>query len=249
MSDANDEIDAMMARAGRALRDEVGGASDQAARTRARILATQRASAQRNLWAMAAAAVLALGLGVPTVWAWTTGRLDAWLGDDEPAPSTVEVEPAPVREVAPHEEAPVIEPEIVAPSEPVAEPAIEPVPEPVVIERRERVIEDDSVEDDGAEDDRRMQGVDPAERRAYREAHALHFDARDPAGAIAAWERYLDAYPSGRFALEARYNRALCLVRLGRDDEARAALEPFAAGEHGSYRQREAAELVEALSE
>lgn len=94
-----------------------------------------------------------------------------------------------------------------------------------------------------------MRGVDPAERRAYREAHALHFDARDPAGALTAWERYLDAYPSGRFALEARYNRALCLVRLGRDGEARDALVPFAAGEHGTYRQREAAELVEALGE
>ncbi|UJR83996.1 tetratricopeptide repeat protein [Sandaracinus amylolyticus] len=237
---SDDEFDAMLSRAGRALRDEVGGESDQAARTRAKILATQRASAQRTMFAMAAAAVLALGLGVPSVWAWSTGRLDAWLGGDEPAPVQHEVAPAPVREVAPREEVEVEppEPEIVA-------PAIEPAPEPVVIERRERAPE---VEEDDV-DDRRMQGVDPAERRAYREAHALHFDARDPAGALGAWERYLDAYPSGRFALEARYNRALCLVRLGRDGEARDALTPFASGEHGSYRQREAAELVEALSE
>ena len=91
--------------------------------------------------------------------------------------------------------------------------------------------------------------VDPAERRAYRDAHALHFEARDPAGALAAWNRYLAAYPSGRFAIEARYNRALCLVRLDRSDEARAALVPFAEGRHGEYRRREAVALIEALSE
>jgi len=38
-------------------------------------------------------------------------------------------------------------------------------------------------------------------------------------------------------------------VRLGRDDEARRELEPFANGGLGGYRQQEAARLLEALSQ
>jgi hypothetical protein len=81
----------------------------------------------------------------------------------------------------------------------------------------------------------------------YGAAHRAHFVARDPAQALRAWDAYLQAYPSGRFALEARYNRALALVRLGRVADARAALTPFANGEVGGYRQREARELLEAM--
>jgi len=87
---------------------------------------------------------------------------------------------------------------------------------------------------------------DPA-HALYLEAHALHFTAQDPARALSAWNVYLAAAPGGRFAVEARYNRALCLVRLGRRDEARAALEPFASGVSGGYRQDEARKLLEAL--
>lgn len=82
----------------------------------------------------------------------------------------------------------------------------------------------------------------------YREAHDIHFVRRDPAAALVAWDRYLAAAgPSGRFALEARYNRAISLVRLGRRDEAAAALRPFANGEYGGYRRDEAAQLLRTL--
>ena len=47
--------------------------------------------------------------------------------------------------------------------------------------------------------------------------------------------------------LEARYNRALCLVRLGRAAEARAALQPFADGTLAHYRADEARALVQSL--
>ncbi|MBK7584729.1 MAG: hypothetical protein IPI67_31645 [Myxococcales bacterium] len=87
---------------------------------------------------------------------------------------------------------------------------------------------------------------DPADN-LYRVAHRRHFVDNDAAGAVAAWDAYLAAAPRGRFTLEARYNRALCLVRLGRRAEAQAALEPFAAGRFGGYRQRDASELSEAL--
>ena len=82
----------------------------------------------------------------------------------------------------------------------------------------------------------------------YRVAHNAHFRARDFRAALRGWDAYLNAYPRGTFAVEARYNRAICLVRLDQKDEARRALSPFAKGEvaHG-YRQAEAKKLLEAL--
>jgi hypothetical protein len=93
----------------------------------------------------------------------------------------------------------------------------------------------------------------PAEQRAaraqdlYRAAHQAHFVDLDPARALQRWDAYLAAFPRGSLALEARYNRALCLVRLGRNEEARAALLPFARGEFGAYRQKESEALLAAL--
>ena len=81
----------------------------------------------------------------------------------------------------------------------------------------------------------------------YEAAHAAHFVDRDPAKALAGWDAYLAAYPSGRFAPEAKYNRALSLLRLGRRDEAKEGLAPFADGAHGDYRKREAKKLLDAL--
>lgn len=70
-----------------------------------------------------------------------------------------------------------------------------------------------------------------------------------PAGLGArAWNAYLAAAPEGPFAPEARYNRAITLVRLGRLDEARRALEPFARDVDGGYRTREARTLLEAMA-
>jgi hypothetical protein len=83
----------------------------------------------------------------------------------------------------------------------------------------------------------------------YERAHELHFRGDAPAAALAAWDTYLAAAPRGTFAIEARYNRALCLVKLGRLAEARTALEPFARGtvEPAGYRQSEAARLIERI--
>jgi hypothetical protein len=89
---------------------------------------------------------------------------------------------------------------------------------------------------------------DPEGTRLYAEAHRAHFVDRDPAAALRAWDAYLAARPDGVLAPEARYNRALTLVRLGRRDEAREALRPFAAGEMGGYRQKDAAALLDALA-
>jgi hypothetical protein len=81
----------------------------------------------------------------------------------------------------------------------------------------------------------------------YRVAHTAHFVDHDPARALAAWDAYLAAAPNGSFAPEAHYNRALSLVRLGRNTEARNALEPFANGAYGGYRQADASALLERI--
>jgi TolA-binding protein len=81
----------------------------------------------------------------------------------------------------------------------------------------------------------------------YKEAHRAHFVAHDYASALAGWDRYLAVAPRGTFALEARYNRAIALHRLGRRAEAIEALRPFADGAYGRYRRDEAQQLIEEL--
>jgi hypothetical protein len=83
--------------------------------------------------------------------------------------------------------------------------------------------------------------------RLYAAAHHAHFVERDPGKALRAWDAFLAVAPEGSLAPEARYNRALALVRLDRRAAARRALEPFAEGRYGSYRMREARALIEAL--
>jgi hypothetical protein len=89
--------------------------------------------------------------------------------------------------------------------------------------------------------------VSEEEFQRYRAAHEAHFNRKDPAAALVAWSDYLTHSPSGRLAVEARYNRALCLLKLGRTQEARTALGPFTAGVYGAYRQREARNLIATL--
>jgi TolA-binding protein len=82
----------------------------------------------------------------------------------------------------------------------------------------------------------------------YNKAHALHFRERRYNEALFAWEEYLGLVPTPTFALEARYNRALCLLRLGHYEEARAALLPFAEGRYlNGYRRDEATRFIQAL--
>ena len=92
----------------------------------------------------------------------------------------------------------------------------------------------------------REAAADP-ELSSYKTAHRTHFGGSSPETALQAWDDHLAAWPAGRWALEARYNRAICLVRLGRAKAAIDALRPFAEGRFGAYRQREAGQLIEAL--
>jgi hypothetical protein len=70
---------------------------------------------------------------------------------------------------------------------------------------------------------------------AYSVAHRLHFTNGDYAGALTAWNGYLARFPNGTFAPEARLNRAVCLARLGRTQEARTQLQAIAKDRMGSY--------------
>lgn len=91
-------------------------------------------------------------------------------------------------------------------------------------------------------------GPDP--QALYARAHALHFRGNDPARALAAWDRYLAAASGdirSGLVLEARYNRAICLFRLGQREEARQALQPFADGRWGDYRRDDAQALLDEL--
>jgi hypothetical protein len=87
----------------------------------------------------------------------------------------------------------------------------------------------------------------PSEDDVYSRAHRLHFGGADPRASLAAWDEYLARYPSGRFAPDARYNRAIDLLKLKRFDEARAALQPFADGAFGGYHRDDARELLRSM--
>jgi TolA-binding protein len=88
-----------------------------------------------------------------------------------------------------------------------------------------------------------------AEARAYGRAHRTHFVDDAPARALGAWDDYLTAFPRGVFAPEARYNRALCLVRLGRLGEAARALRAFERESPAGYRRDDARLLLDWVHE
>lgn len=83
--------------------------------------------------------------------------------------------------------------------------------------------------------------------RAYREAERLQFEDKDYARALGAWDRYIPLAGKSPLLVDAKWQRALCLVRLGRSEEAREALEPFVRGDLGAYRQDEARTILESL--
>jgi hypothetical protein len=82
------------------------------------------------------------------------------------------------------------------------------------------------------------------EQALYQYAHRKHFVENDYPAAVRAWDAYLALAPRGQLLPEARYNRAIALVRVGRLREAAQALQPFAFGEYGEYRRKEASKLL-----
>jgi TolA-binding protein len=80
--------------------------------------------------------------------------------------------------------------------------------------------------------------VDPAtldlDEKYYRSAEQLYFDEKCPQ-AIGAFGDYLNKYPKGAFALNARYYRGDCLYRGGQYQQALPELEAVVAAEAGQF--------------
>lgn len=258
----------LLSEAARALRENVDGSSENPRATEDRILALLPRGRRIRLvrpWGLSLAAVLigssvwAMGGGAP-IQSWLAGLTgtetpseitpakkiepsgqrragaraaprpvaspsEPVIDEDQPQqPATALEEPPAMRHAAPPPPPPVLAAEEVpAPPEP-----------PTAAPDRESV---DPIATGG------VAAADPA-LDVYERAHDLHFKRRDYVGALTAWEQYLALAPTGSLALEARFHRGVCLVRLGRADEARRALEPFARGDYGTYRRVQAQKLL-----
>lgn len=197
-----------------------------------------------------------LGVGVTE-----TGRRAT---DDERAPVAKVASPTPSSPPA----APAPRPEVKQPASglaldelPVEKPIREEVPrrDPAAAIRRDpksvpvpqsepdvRPAEELDVPDGGPD---ARQDVLSEDLRAYQVAYRVHFESGIPALALSAWDEYLESYPAGAFAPEARLNRAACLIRLGRHDEARRVLLPVAESSSFAYGKERAQKLLEALEE
>jgi hypothetical protein len=257
-----------------ALRERVDGAPPPGPdRTRAAILSAARPAP--SPWprvAMAATVLLAVVVGAPAAWASIRGGLGSWFGREveqavprvPPLPSPGPAPPssarpapaeAPVPEPAADDvtEAPRREPESLArrarrrgptPRPSASRPSAPPAPAPSDPASTDPASIDPASIDPASID---PAPTDTVERRAFEAAHRVHFGGGTPSAALRAWDAYLADHPRGRYEPEARYNRALTLVRLGHRQAAVAALRPFAAGRYGPARQASARALLEAL--
>jgi hypothetical protein len=265
--------DELLARAASALRDEHDGASDAAFDTRERIVATAQQARIRRRRTFVVLPLLAAFVA-SAAWATETGRLARLVSAiSRAAHGAAVVAPAPrasgggarlpappARAAAPVQVEPLSERAAAAPGAPPPErvakadagaPGEHPKTAASTVERRvgrrsPRASETSEASIPPSVESPPNAQIDPNE--LYREAHAAHFVLKDPAAALAAWDRYLAAAPNGAFAVEARYNRAIALVRLGRTAEAAQALRPFAAGDYGAYRKVEAQRLLDRLT-
>jgi hypothetical protein len=222
----------------RAVRDRYDGEHPEADATLNRALFRQRALDRKRRVTRWVVLPIAAAFMASTAWASVTGRL--------PKAITSLIEPTRTHSAPSPSPVPV----------PVPEPVTEPLPVPSA-----SVPPTGSAPHPAAPPSAPSAKATPAAPVAtttasgndphaalFADAHRIHFVEKDPARAIAAWDAYLAAAPQGRFAPEARYNRALALVRLGRHGEAKKDLEAFASGSFGGYRRDEARALLDALA-
>jgi hypothetical protein len=221
------------------------GDADVADATRLRVMRSIEAGARSRHRLVGLATTIGILLVGTVSWALATGQVAAlWtpapeqqLAPPAPPPPAPPRHRRPAMSVNPRPSAPPEAPPELAPPPPAPPPPAPPPARPVIAPRLPMHVP------------AAPPPVAPVEV-LYRQAHELHFHGGDPVAALAAWDAYLATEPDGRFSIEARYNRALVLVRLGRYAEARAALVPFARGELAAegYRQAEAEQLVERLA-
>ena len=254
----------VLAVAARALHERTApgaGHAEEAARTRARVLLAACATRRRHVRVTAILVPVAAVLVLSTAWAGARADLPrAWreirlviTGGDTRA-THAGLAPSPAHAPRGAAERVTDEPHVEAPRAPEAVPTFDVLdlpaaagPSPVTARALGAA---NAATPDAAHAALSPEDTPPeVEDELYASAHRAHFVDHDPEAALRAWDAYLRAAPSGRLAIEARYDRALALVRLHRDDDARAALAPFAAGVHGAYRRSEARRLLDAMGE
>jgi hypothetical protein len=252
--------DELLRRASEALRASADGTSDRAQETRARLLAGAQLGRRRRRRWLVGLLPLAAALAAASAWAAATGRLSAaW----HEAQNLAQPMTSARADIGPSAHCLV---RIMASSQPssqqAAAPSMQPEANPATAATIEALQARFPVASGGTENSAPgpssasapaapssgpRHDAGDADHAAYLAAHRAHFGGGSPLAALAAWDDYLRDFPSGRFSLEARYNRALCLVKLGRNAEAAQALKPFARGAYGTYRQAESKALREAL--
>jgi len=235
----------LLAEATRALRETEPVSEFEARATRARVMTGLHQTRVRRRTRLAFLLPIAASFIAVSAWGAASGqarvvleKLERFVGVATPAPTSAKVTPR-KPSAAPARTVPTPEPAARTPMQD-AEPTLPP---PVAAPEAAPARAAASASASSA----RAERPDPT-LTLYRIAHTAHFVDHDPARALAAWDAYLSAAPTGQFAPEARYNRALSLVRLGRNQEARSALEPFANGAYGAYRKAEASALLERLA-
>jgi hypothetical protein len=251
----------LLREATRAVRETTVDSSNSGGFTRMRIMHSLHGVRRRRMTRVVVWAPLAAVLAGATAAAATGQAARVWLAIEravvsDPRDSAVQKPPPVARTAQPGAHAPVPAKAPTPEPTPSEEIAANDTPEPSVVEPEpEHAPADDEIvarpaRSEGQTATTRPSAEDVASARElelYRAAHRDHFQQHDCPRAVLAWERYLAEAPRGRFTLEARYNRALCLVRLGREAEAAAALRPFARGSFGGYRQSDARALLDAL--
>jgi hypothetical protein len=255
--------DDLLERATRKLRADSEPSRDDLDRTRARVIEGLRADQRRRRRAWMMLVPIAAVFVATTGFAASSGRLDgvvarvrAWAAPERapriaeatpraateapmsvPEPPTA-IEPPPAAEEPRTGQATSVESALSAPTSSSSSQRTERSAAAKGAEVPKTAAPPANAEDDAGS----------ADLALYRRAHKLHFVDRDYGAALTAWDTYLRDAPNGAFAIEARYNRAIALIKLGRSSEAKSALTPFAEGNVGhGYRQDEARKLLEAL--
>lgn len=246
--------DDLLSKMTRALADEHDGATAAPGATRARVVRTlAERKPRRKKW---------LSIGIPafvvfggsTAWAAATGSLphaveralSVFIGEAEEV-ETVEAKSAVKKRgkwtaPPPVEKALAPVPEIVE-AEPVEEEAEIKGPAPSAPTTASSVTKNPTPTS-------AKPALPPEDHTAlltYQAAHRAHFQQGDCTSAVAGYRKYLREEPSGTFALEAKYNLGVCLIRMGNVAEAKRLLEPFARGAYGNYRKEKSQELIDAL--